>query len=379
MNMIKTLCIVASIVLAIFLVPGVLGAEQNYGVNVTGGKLWISDVDVKVDGQTSKNMEDGDSIDDEAKPGSTVSFNIEVYNAFPEDSKVKIEDTTVTVTIVGIDDDDDLEEESKEFDVKVDDTEKVTIDFEIPLAVDEDTYDVEILVEGDTNDNGTQKAKMDLTLDVEKENNEIRFTRNSLSPSEIKCERSVQLSTAVINTGSDEQSEAVIEVSNAALGISARDTFDLSDDPFDEDGQFKKTYTLAIPDNVAPGVYTIETKVLYDDGTEVETKTAELIINQCEVVQQETEPECEADADCDSDEICDKGVCVANEEQEVVVVQPPVKEDQETEPVITPPVLVTESKSFLENSGFLAVLIAGEVLLLLVAILIIVAIFRKRN
>ena len=205
------------------------------------------------------------------------------------------------------------------------------------------------------------------------------FTRNTLTPSEVKCGRTVSLSTGVINLGRDEEEDVVLEVSNAELGINVKKTFDLSEDPDDDDIEFKDTFTLTLPEDVEAGVYTLQSKVYYDEGGKVETETAELIVAECVV---EEEPECEYDSDCRSDEVCEYGECVEEEEEEVVVVQPPVTEEPTTPEitgeVVTTPILPTEESVF-GTSGFLTALIVGEVLLLIVAILIIVAVFKKKR
>ena len=363
LDKIKTLSLFG-LFLVLLMVPVVMGIGTNVGKEDStfiGGHLIITDVDVRVGSKSDKNLVDGDDIDDEAAPGDTVVFSIEVANNFTNEEDVKIEDITITVTIEGIDDDDDLEEESREFDLKDGKDEKKKITFEIPLEVDEDTFDVLIEIEGDTDDNGSQEVTMELTIEVEKEDNEVRFLRNSLTPSEIKCGRTVQLSTAVINTGSGDEDDVSLEITNTELSISFRETFDLSDDPFDDDSKFRKTFTFTIPQDVAPGIYPILSKVTFDDGKDTETETAELIVAQCEIFEEEEE-----------------------EEEEVVVVQPPVTQptdlDVVTAGIVSAPTLpVTEEKSLFQSTGFLAVLIAGEVLLLIIAVLIIIAVVRRRR
>jgi len=383
---IKTLSIILGFFLVLAMVPIVSAISRSDSVGDNSepfneSMLIITDVDVKVGGKTDKNLGHGDNIADEAAPGDTVEFSIEVANIFTRDDDVEIEDITITVTIEGIDDGDDLEDESNEFDLREDSDEKKEISFEVPLEVDEDTYDVFIVVEGDTNNNGSQEARMELTLEVKKERDEVRFLRNDLTPSEIKCSRNVQLSTAVINTGSDEQEEATLEVSNAELGVSFKETFDLTNDPFDEDSKFRKTYTIMVPEDAQPGIYPIQSKVTYNDGRDIKTETADLTVQKCELTQ-EPEVECETDNDCGRNEVCDKGACI-EEEEEAVVVQTPTPTP--TPPVITgevvttPKLPTTGEKPLFETSGFLIALIAGEVLLLIIAILIIVAVFRKRR
>ncbi len=369
----KTLSMVVGLFLALLMVPAVFAAgEVNVGkcTDTTGKncKLMITDVDVKVDSKSDKNMENGDTISEEAKPGSKVKFSIELFNNFTDADDVEIEDVQVTITIEGIDDGDDFEEESPSFDIKADDNDDVNIEFEIPLEVDEDDFDVIINVEGDTDRNGSQESEMRLTLEVQKEKNEVRFLSNTLTPSEVKCARNVQLSTSVINTGSDAQDDAVLEVSNEELGIALKEAFELSEDAFEDDSKFSKAFTIKVPEDADAGVYPIISKVTFNGGRNSKTETADLIVSQCEVIVEDGDTTTEEDEESKDDN--------------VVVVQPPPQADQGnlvTAGAVTAPQLPTEEKSIFESQSFLVALVVGEVLLVLIAILLVVAVAKKRR
>jgi hypothetical protein len=359
LNKMKILSVIVGL-MVLLMVPMVSGIGVNVG-NEASGHLIITDVDVRVDGKSDKNLKDGDKISEEARPGATVEFIIEVGNNFTNDDDVEIEDIEITVTIEEIDDGGDLEEESKQFDLKDNKDDKIKIEFEIPLEVDEDTYDVLIDIQGDTKDNGSQEVTMDLELEVEKKDNEVRFLRNSMTPSEIKCSRTVQLSSSVINTGSGDEDDVTLEVTSTELGVSFRETFDLSDDPFDDDSKFRKTFTFTVGQEVGQGIYPIQSVVTFDDGSDTETETVDLTVTKCELFDKEEEEDTE----------------------EVVVVTAPevpdTTQDSTAETVSNPTLPVTEEKSLFQSNGFLAVLIAGEVLLVIIAILIVIAVVRKRD
>ena len=74
-------------------------------------RLIISDVDVKVGSKTSKNLVDGDKINEEAQPGDTIEVRVEVKNNFTSSENLDINDITIKTTIEEIDDGDDLDEE----------------------------------------------------------------------------------------------------------------------------------------------------------------------------------------------------------------------------------------------------------------------------
>ncbi|HJO13072.1 MAG TPA: hypothetical protein QGI39_13635, partial [Gammaproteobacteria bacterium] len=208
----KILNVMIGLFMVLLIVPIVLGSTEFGNVIKGGGKLIITDVDVKVGSKTDKNMDFGDKIKEEAKPGDTVKFTIQAENNFTDDEGLEIEDIQVTVTIDSIDDDSDLEEDDTIKDLKDGKDDDVTIEFTIPLEVDEGDYDVLIVVEGEDENRTDHEVQYELEIEVQKEDNEVLFSRNSLSPSEIKCGRTVQLSTAVINTGADDEDDVVLDV-----------------------------------------------------------------------------------------------------------------------------------------------------------------------
>ncbi|MBI2523179.1 hypothetical protein HYW19_02200 [Candidatus Woesearchaeota archaeon] len=359
----------ASVMVGLFLilliVPVVLAANE-FGRVTQGSKLLITDVDVKVGSKTHKNLDFGDKIKEEAKPGDNVQFKIQALNNFTDAEDLEIEDMQVTVTIEGIDDDDDLEEEGEIKDLKAEKDDDVTIDFTIPLEVDEGDYDVLIEVEGEDENGTTHAVEYELELEVQKEDNEVKFLRNTVTPSEIKCGRTVQLSTSVINTGADDEDDVTLEVTNAELGVSFKETFDLSNEPFDEDSKFSKTFTTIIPQDVAPGIYTLQSVVTFNGGSDTETDAADLVVAQCEVLAEEEPAEEEEE----------------EEDTGVVVVQPPVTDQtgMVTAGTVSAPTLpATGEKSLFESNGFLVALVAGEVLLVVIAILLVTAVMRKRS
>jgi hypothetical protein len=352
----------------VFLLAVSVSAVDEFGKVTKGSKLLITDVDVKVGSKSDKNMDYGDRIKNEAKPGDKVSFSIEVKNNFTKDEDLNIEDIEVLVTIEGIDDDDDLDQEDEISKIRADKDDKVTLDFTVPIKVDEDTYDVLIEVEGDDKNGTTHAVEYMLELEVEKDRNEVRFLRNTLIPSEIKCGRNVQLSSAVINTGSNDEEEVLLEITNSQLGISFRETFDLSEDPFDDDSEFRKNFNILLPENVAPGVYSIESRVVFDDGSDSKTDNTDLLIRQCEIL-------------LDTSNEDKKTEDTQKKEDDVIVNLPPSTNDNLVDAgLVTAPALPeAEEKSIFQSSGFLMALIAGEVLLVIIAIFIVVAVMKGRR
>ena len=361
---IKILNVLLGLFLVLLMVP-IVSAQNEFGRVVSGGKLLITDVDVKIDDRTDKDLDFGETITREAKPDSTVKFTIEAKNNFTDAEDLDVENIDVTVTIEGIDDDDDLDEEGEIGDVRAGRDDSISIEFKIPLEVDEGNYDVLIEVTGEDENGTDHTVEYELELEVKKEDHEVRFKAITLSPIELACQRSAQLSVGVINTGAEEEDGVVFDATNAELDVNFREVFDLSNDPFDSDSKFSKTYTLRVPDDQPAGIYTILSQITFDDGSETVTNSNDLVVGVCEALKKAEEPKVEE-----------------KEEPEVVVVTPqPTAPTVPTANVVvtqpTAPTTISEEKSLLQNPMFIAALIGGEVLIVITAILLVAA-FRRR-
>lgn len=326
-----------------------------------GSKLIFSDVDVKVGSKTSKNLDDGDSIDDEAEPGDTVEFRIEVKNNFTNAEDLEIEDITVTTTIEEIDDGDDLDEESSDFNLKAGRDKRVTLKFEVPLEVDEDTFDVTIEAEGEDENGTDHRATMRLRLDVEKENHLLKITRRTLNPGEISCNRrNVQVGVTVLNLGSEDEEDVKVQVFNEDLGVDFRDDIDeLTAEPNEDESRFSKTYTLNVPNAARADSYPIAVRALYDNDRKKAEELLTLTVN-----------------DCGTKEVSEK-----TEEDEVEVVSPPSTKDETTTVVVqaVPSGTTVSEEGFLSGNAIVVGVIIAEIIAVIVGIVLIVVLFARRE
>jgi hypothetical protein len=249
---------------------GVFNVTQSFTVMVAaapapsiivGGKLAITDIDVKVDSGKSS-VKNGSVISKEAAPGSTVKFEVEVENLYNDTDDLDIENIEVDISIKDIDDGDDLEDEAPDFDLKPERHDTAEIEFEIPLEVDEDTYDVVITVEGEDENGTTHEVRAVVFLEVEKEKHELRLMSASASPATVKCEENARVYVDVINTGQEDEDEARITITNPELGWSFEQEFEIEEG--DKDNRYEQSFLLPVPKGIQEGFYTAEVNVYYD-------------------------------------------------------------------------------------------------------------------
>ncbi|MBS3105894.1 lamin tail domain-containing protein [Candidatus Woesearchaeota archaeon] len=259
---------------------GGAGGGAGAGASSSGSRLKIIDLDVEVDNKKSNNVEDNEKISREAEPGSKVELKIKVFNNFTKSEGLKIEDITVDVTIEEIDNGDDLEGESKEFDLSAQNDKTVTLKFDVPLNVDEDTFDIVIKAEGE-DENGTgHEHEINVELEVEKDTHDLRFLNFDINPSTAACSREISLNYRLINTGQEDEEHAYVKIKNDNLGLDIveKDIFLLSGT---EDNIFSKSLKLKIGSDAESGAYPVIANAYGDDEKILDTKTKEIVIGDC--------------------------------------------------------------------------------------------------
>ena len=244
--------------------------EYNTSFNLHAdvrGKLEISDIDTWVDGDSDKNVQEGATIDKDAKPLSTVKFDIRLDNRFSDndDEDIEIENVEVTIIIEEIDDGDDLEETLEDFDLKADKYKRVEHEFEIPLDVEESTYNVIITAEGEDENGVMHTDKVELKLEVDKESHKVIIDKTRLFPEEVSCGGGYStLEVSITNIGTHNEDEVVIGITSSDLDININEQVELDKDPDDDENNFRKSYTIDIPEEISAGRYPIDIRVYYD-------------------------------------------------------------------------------------------------------------------
>ncbi len=233
------------------------GTDSNtFTINVNRkSMLQIYDLDVYVDGNKDSNLDDGERIGKETGPESTIKFDFVIKNLFDEDDEdIEIEDIVIYVTIKEIDDGDDLEEETKEFDLDAEEKSSTkSVEFDLPMDVDEGDYEVEIIVEGEESKSPYTEHRVEwtLTLEVEKEKHDMDLKRAEFDQSTLSCDRETTFYVKLVNFGSSDEDEIILTIQNTALDINIKE----EDIEIDEGDDWSKSYTITVADDVAPGTY----------------------------------------------------------------------------------------------------------------------------
>ncbi|MBI2124585.1 hypothetical protein HYT92_02225 [Candidatus Pacearchaeota archaeon] len=355
---IKAKLLLVSAIMLIFLM-GIAHAQTQH--------LKFSDVDVKVGSKTSKNLKNGDRIGEEAEPGDTVEFRVEVLNNYTSSEDIEIKDVSVEVTIEDIDDGEELDDESNDFDLDAGDDKKVTLKFQVPLEVEEDDFDV--LIEAEGRGNGTShKASMKLKLEVDKESHLLKITRKTLTPSEVSCSRkSVQLGVSLVNIGNEDEENVNVHILNSDLNINIRENIgELEAEPNEDSSRFSKTYSFSVPADAESGSYPITIRALYDDDRRKAEETATLTVNDCSTAKK-TAQTSQASGEQSTEEGQDLSSAASQEDRATTVVVQQV-----------PPDTTVSSEGFFKSNGFIVAVIIAEIIAVVVGIILIVSLVARR-
>lgn len=252
-------------------------------------KLEITDINVRVDGSKESGIDANGGTVDDVEPESELKVEVTVKNTYSSDDDMEIMDIRVEGILERIDDGDDLDEEADDFDLDETDSEDVELVFNLPLQIEEGSYDLEITVEGEDENNTDHNDTATLRIRVEKENHKLVIYRTVVNPNNVACGRSTYLELDIYNLGTNEEDDVELIIQNADLGLYTGNNFTLSDDIDDDDNLYSKKFDIAIPEDASVGSYPISIAITYDRGDEDDEKLADLVVSECNPVVDNTQ------------------------------------------------------------------------------------------
>jgi len=306
------------------------------------------------DGDTDS-YDDGDKVKD-VKPGDNIQMDFKAKNLYDEsDDDVTIEDVEAAVLIDN--NDLDIDESESLGDLDAEETGDATISFTTDEEASDDTYDMEVTVEGDDEHGAKHGVKYALDFTVERKSHDIIIKTASLEASSVSCtrgENSIQIKLS--NIGKDDEDEVSLYVTNKELGLK----FEQTDITVDQDESFSKTITFTVPDSLVAGTYPVRVSAYYsgndEDGILADLKDVDLVVSKCETAT--TTPTTPTNV-----EVTESGG------EEVTVPSEVMDEFGITE--------TEESKPFTESTAFVVLLIAAVAVLLIAVVVMTVLLFRR--
>lgn len=230
-------------------------------------------------------------LDNKVLIGTEVSVKVDIENLFNQDygNEGTLENIEISFDV----DDDDLYQESIDDEYSFDDLDAedsgtLTITFIVSDEADTKDYDIDITIEAEDGNNAVHKIERTLTLTVERQRDDVRVTKATITPLTVTvCDSTITLDTTIRNLGSSRQRNVVVNVASTTLGIDARET-SIELDPFDDnDDSWSKRFTFPLR---APTVRTHTLTIRVTNNNEqLDTKIVELPVAACPSAQPPSE------------------------------------------------------------------------------------------
>lgn len=235
--------------------------------------LILRDVDICVDGNCDS-VEDGQTGDEDAVPGSEIEIVIEIENLFDESDNgdIDIEDIELRVDVEDFDDDNggDLDFDA-DFDLNAEDREEFSFKFTAPLDIDSGNHDVKIKLTGRDDNSAFHEQNAVVRIKVVKDSHDIRIMEATILPSTVSCSRSATLSVEASNLGSQDD-DVVLTVNSTQLGIHYSEEFELQEADSrssrrDKDETYSNSFPISVLSTQPAGAYRITVRTLYETSS----------------------------------------------------------------------------------------------------------------
>lgn len=247
--------------------------------------LEIKKINVYVNGERVKSITENAEKVKELEPGDQVELKFQLKNLFDDEYdegdikgeiSIELNDNNFGERI---NEDQEFEIEAGAVLESADD--EVVFAFTIPKTVEEDDqYKLEITVEGKDGNKARYEVRWDLGLEVEREQDDVRIEKLSVSPEELTCTRELQFVIRVTNFGSDEQKNAALTVINSDLGINEDFQFEL-DRGITDDNSVLRQFPIVLKEDLVSGTYPIVVSAFYDYNTLDDKQTIDLVVKEC--------------------------------------------------------------------------------------------------
>ena len=225
------------------------------------------------------------SLDDGAKPGTEVHLTFTLENLFDRDydnDNSLLEDLELQITP----DDNDLiagnfEEEYSLDEIEAREKQTFPVSFTISDTIDSGDYTLEITITGEDGKGFNHKIERELTLKVERADDDVRIVKTELVPATVSCEDKFIVNVEVQNFGTRDQDYTSITIFNEKLGI--KETIPEFKLPrySKSDSKSLRSFVFATPKKIEAGTYPTDVTVSIKKNIRADSTVLPIVISKC--------------------------------------------------------------------------------------------------
>lgn len=323
----------------------------------SAAQLSIEDVDISSPDKSN-----------EVKPNEPLTVSFDIGN----EGDSKIEDVSALVYFerngkkLRDNNEDDLEFDFDLDYIRENKAKNVEFTFNMPFDVEDgQVYIVVIEVEGKNETNRDKFTDDDRSesFTVIRDRHELILYTLDIQPRTISCDRTLNVRYDVRDIGEKDE-DANLTIINSLFGINVTENFELSAD-YDVDNKWDKSHAFEIPSNVALGTYGLTLTLFYDDGRKQSFNTTQITVAECGSGSQDTGGSQSTGQQATETQ---QTSGQASQGSTVQYTQPSAASSY--------PAVAPAKKAGLSSTTW-ALIIAGELVLVLIIVLIVVALRRK--
>ena len=275
------------------LVASVAGVQADTAVveQVTTNMLELSKIEVEYTDEKGNTQHDSFSeddsefvLEDNVQVGSPFTLKFTIENHFDshyDSDKSTLERIELTADAENDVFGDDFENNYDFDDLDAEDSEELTLDLKIDDQADDDTYTVELTLEGVDGEGTRYRIDRDLKLEVKRQQNDVRIVQARLTPAApTTCDATVSLDVELENFGTRDQDFAALKVENAKLGVEEN----IAPLPLDRHGRSGDTLRRTVPldiEDAAVGTYPLRITVFYNGDKVSDDDVVDLVVGKC--------------------------------------------------------------------------------------------------
>lgn len=241
--------------------------------------LTIDDVNFESDSGNDNSINPGDTISVSTKPGDSAAFIVYAKNLFGSADPIDMNNAQITATIYNIDNGDDLTLDSGNFDIRYNDRQKETLNFNIPTQADEDTYRVVIEASAEDDNGATHYASETIYLKVKRQSHDLRLSNVEFTPLSVCKGNTATLSTTTTNYGTSREDYARVEVQGTNNNYAQGQNFAV-DNYNSGDNTYTNTFSVSTA-GLSAGTYNYQVKVFYAGNNFEDVKQVSLLVQDC--------------------------------------------------------------------------------------------------
>jgi len=253
----------------------------------------ISTYSLTVDARSKYFSIEIDDYDDleELQPGDSFDLVLDIRNIW----NVDLKDVEARIWIMDIDDGDNIDEKTGKEDIDSLDSndDDFSVEFQVPLNVDEDNFDVMVRVEGEDDETGDNyqvtkifKNAVEVTKD---EDEEVQFDNINMPSSTLTCGSTFTVSVDAINTGADDLDDMYfkLEIEGTSYSLLSED-YDLDSGDYDDREQ-NIDFLVTLPNDLTKKTYNLKILAYNEDNDIVGGEYQQIIVQSCGVDEEEQE------------------------------------------------------------------------------------------